>query len=245
MSGERQNSQEEINSPEAERERKIADLFEQGLDSPDIMAYHGTSLEAINELIKTGKLPSGKTDGGIGYLYFFRLDHPVPKEWLNGETEQENIMGGAKMYAKDLAHETSMCRILGLDINQDHDFLSAMERIFWQYQNRINVGRSSELEEKYLRENDENDILAKYIDQYGFPAIKAAFDESFQRQGIIIGINQKILAHDVQSAYEELNDEGWRANLPDGLPLEYISGLEPVGQPEYEYFEALQEKYSE
>ena len=228
----------------AERERRLVSLFESGLDSPDIMAYHGTSLEALQELIKTGNLPTGKTEGGIGYLYFFRLDMPVPENFLFGETEEESSEGGAKMYAESLAYEASLCRILGLDIRNEREFLEAMDHILFQYQSRAVTGRSTTLTEGHLLNGSQyDDILSKYLDEYGFPCIKAAFDESIKRKGVIIGINQKILNHDPQSAYEDLDDEGWRVNLPEGLPLEYISGLEPVGQPEYEVFEKMQEKF--
>ncbi len=244
-------SVEMLNNPEAElneneikeREKKIADLFEQGLDSPDIMAYHGTSLEAINELIKTGYLPTGKIEGGIDYLYFFRLDKPVPESWLDGETEKEHIQRRIEMYARDLAFEASLCRTLGLDFSKDKQFLDAMGSVAFQHQIRVEIGRD-ELKEEHLRNSSHFDAIIEYLNRFGFPAIKAAFDESFGREGVIIGINSEILKNDPQSAYDELDDEGWRANLPKGLPLEYISGIEPIGQPEYGYFEALQEKHA-
>lgn len=226
------------------REEKLAALFEQGLDSPDIIALHGTSLEALSELIKSGRLPSGKTEGGVGYLYFFRLDVPVPEDFLNGETPEENIQGGVKMYAKDLAYEASLCRILGLDFNEDREFLEMLERIRSQHELRSIAGRGEELVEAHLLNGSKHqDIIAGYIEKYGFPAIKSAFGESIERKGIIIGLNKEILNHNPQSAYQELDDEGWRINLPEGIPLEYISGLEPIGQPEYDFFIALQEKY--
>lgn len=37
---------------QAEDERKIALMFEQGLNNPEIIAYHGTSLAAIRKMIE-------------------------------------------------------------------------------------------------------------------------------------------------------------------------------------------------
>lgn len=227
-----------------EREQRVARLFEEGLDAPDIIALHGSSLEAIQELIQTGRMPTGKTDGCIGYIYVFRLDQPVPEVFLAGETQEENIMGGARMYAGGLSFEASLVKSLQLDYMRDSSFLEAMDDIRFRYGLKISTNSSVDLTEEFLFNSPQYDeVLRQYIQKYGFEKIKTAFHEAFARKGIIIGLNQKVLELNPQSAYEEFNDEGWRINLPNGLSLDYISGLEPVGQIEYDYLENIQRKY--
>lgn len=50
---------EQGSTPVSETELQVVRLFETGLNSPDIMGFHGTSIEAVLHLSKHGVLPPG------------------------------------------------------------------------------------------------------------------------------------------------------------------------------------------
>jgi len=248
------------------RRRKIAELFENGIDleNPgETVAVHATSLEAVEQIIETGMLPTGKGSGAEGNIYFYRLDVSIPQEYLLNNTQLEEVQEGLGSYGRILGFEKNLAKKLNLDFVNDGIFLtrlySSVEAIFYSklYRGEFKAKGLADITNEQIRESASKitlDDLIKdypayekefrqYANQCGIENIIQAISEAFQRRGVVLGFSSKILELGPESAYEE-SDEGWRVKVPNGLSLDYLSGIEPLGDVEYNYLEQIQESES-
>lgn len=218
-------------NPEAQKEervKKLIDLFEMGLDSDDCIGYHGTSLEAIEFMIENGQLPGGKfghIDSDDSWLYF------SPKEPMRDDYKGRGLdqLEDAKGYAEDIAQGHSLLKQLGLDIG-NKDF---------------------EIKARHLATNDPNDLNdpdAEYNFFLGLGIEKKLLDKSIKKarkqKGVVLGLSKKGLS-DQTILPGDKGGEDMRVHVPNGLSIDFLSGLEPLGDEEWDYFEKLQEKNNE
>ncbi|MDP3882518.1 MAG: hypothetical protein Q8Q48_00475 [Candidatus Staskawiczbacteria bacterium] len=206
-----------------ERVGQLVRLFEVGLDSKDCIGYHGTSLEAIEFMIENGHLPGGKfkhIDSGENWLYF------SPKEPMRDDYKGKGVdqLEDAKGYAEDIAQSHFLLKQLGLDIEN----------------------KNLEIKARYLATNDPNDPHnpdAEYNFFIGLGIDKKLLDSSIKkarkRKGIVLGLSKKGLS-DQTILPGDGGGEDMRVYVPNGLSIDFLSGLEPLGDEEWDYFEKFQ-----
>jgi|GEM_PF-5623824 len=225
---------QELAAAISDRERICAALFERGLDDKDIVGLHGTSIEALQQLIATGNLPTGDGPGNEGYIYFYRPDEV--ESGLN-ETSIES-------YAQIHAFEDRFAAILGLDRQRDDRFIVA---VWHAVETCARGGAYPDLTEVNLETlqavspGEYDRILEEYVQRIGIKPVMQAAADAVARNGVVIGLKTSIERFQPESV-RSIGDEGHRIRVPEGIPLADIAGLEPVGQYEYDYFVQLQER---
>ncbi len=203
------------------RKKKLASLFESGLDSEDCIGYHGTSLEALEYMIEHGYLPGNSDQDKINAIHFYPLRSAFKDVHSNTPLE-ENVVKEAAGYASDISGE--------------HYFLKKLNIPFDNEETR--------LKSRYLVigcPNDPSDPNAEYNYFLKMGVDKRALDEALfearKRKGVVLSFNNEI----VKSFKIMPGDPGdLKIITPNGLSLDYISGIEPMGQKEWDYLEKLQ-----
>lgn len=223
-----------------EREKKIATLFEKGLDDEEIIAYHGTTLSAIKKVIETGGIPTG-SEGEQDYIYFVRLDDEKETDKFEDQSHADYCRAAAESYAALISQRMEIMEQIGQEIQENPDYFTAL-REFLVVNNMIINDKITEQELFRYCHPDYLAAMKGIIELIGFPKLKEVLISAVSKKGVIIGLNRKIFDLEPESVYHT-GDEGWRVHVPQGLSMDYFSGLGPVGQDEYEYFEKLQEKY--
>ena len=220
------------NQEKQEKIKRVIQLFEAGLDSPDCIGYHGTSLEAMDFLIEHGHLPGGGYDKGSTtdipdgekYLYFFPKKSEFSKhELADSFLEDEEILEETKGYSQGIAGSHYLLKKLGLNID-DQDL---------EFKARCLTGRIPiDAEEEYQH------FIGLGINE---KVLDKTIEEAKKRRGVILVLSKKVLeSHVISNGDEEGGD--LRILIPEGLTLEFLSGIEPVGQEEYRYFATLQKQ---
>jgi hypothetical protein len=249
-----------------DRTKAIAGLAKTGVDLENSIARPtavlATSMEAIQEAIRTGHLPTGIRDSG-GRLYFYPLEENTSEEDIS------EIKDGLDAYGHILGFEQNFAQSLGLDRGRDGEFIAG---IFEAIQNILlfdfikTRGKSSglstdgEREDLSILENITLDDFAKasssskeYIYVYAeelakknitFKEIMEKAIKSYSRRGVLIGLGGNIA--DLKPKPAEDRDEGWYVDAPDGLSIDYFSGITPLtsGGQEGEYLEGLKKKFN-
>lgn len=223
--------QMESEQQEKSRMNRLVELFESGMNAKDIIGYHGTSLESIEFLAKSGHLPGGLFShaGQEGkYLYFFPkksefLHHPSASEFR----EEKSLVSEAADYAESIAGSHCLLKRLGLDIGDRE--LDPMAR------NLVSNIPADVWNPTTERDHFLNNLGIKKTD------LDEALDDARKRKGVVLALNKTILTSHTLSGGDPTEGD-LRILIPEGLSLDYISGLEPIGQVEWEYFEKLQEK---
>ena len=218
------------------RSRYIALMMERGLeDQGAIIGYHGTNLFSIEEALRTGLLPTSRWKGGETHEGLFFL--PVPRIELQNLgvvfSSHKEAIHEASIFARMSAREFAFYHSLGLD--------SCSPKV------------ASGLNE-FLVSDHRIDLLFEALGKK-VPRIKLyekreealALQEVHDSQGIVVGISERILGKmriteggDSVSRDSPLKED-CRIHCPDGLPIEFLGGIEPMGQWECRYFESLQD----
>ena len=77
----------------------------------------------------------------------------------------------------------------------------------------------------------------------GYEAFSEAALRGFNAKGVLIGISPSILNNpDFTISAGDPGEGDLKIHCPAGLPVEFISGIEPLGDAEYRLLESLQEK---
>ncbi len=210
------------------RIQKIVELFEIGLDNDEgSIGYHGTSLEALEFLIKEGYLPGGtgtnlkETDVQHGDLHFFPLKSKFASHAQVGTFPDESeILDDVAIYAEGIAGEHYLLRKLNFDLSdQKHGYMA-----------RILARRSYDLDyqEAYTQ------MLLEGVDK---KVLDAAIEGASKRKGVVIALSMQLL-----ETYTPVDgDPGdLKIHFPKGLDLNGISGIEPMSTDEYDYLDRLQ-----
>lgn len=217
---------EDVELTKAERIKKLVVLFETGLDSNDCIGYHGTSLEAVEFMIENGHLPGGKfehIDSMENWLYF-SPKYPMRSDY---KEKASNPIEEAKGYAGYIAGSHFLLRELGLDID-NQEFENKARNLVADTPN--DMFNDPEAEHRFFQKMGINreslDLLIK---------------KARKRKGLVLGLSEERMSFQIILP-GDAGGEDMRVHIPDGLGVDFLSGLEPVGDEEWEYFEKLQEQ---
>jgi FMN phosphatase YigB (HAD superfamily)/hydroxymethylpyrimidine pyrophosphatase-like HAD family hydrolase len=207
---------ERSSSPGADNNRnnfqqEVSRLFNLGLDGlGQACGIHGTSIEAILYLAKYGRLPNtGRVRDGFCY-------YPL------GDQELSYILSQANDWAEDNAVLHYVMSKIGFDLNPDEisDLLifvisDLADNKFIPYLSRF-LKRHSIAKEQ----------LAKWIEE-----VRAQ-----DRRGVVI-----LLSKAVEEVFplDELDTGERILSITEGLPIEYIVGINTEGEHEFDTLESL------
>ncbi len=213
----------ELPNPEtlrAERKKIIVELAAKDLNSPDIIAYHGLSIETLEYLINQGCLPGDTVNSdpkNIGNLFFF------PRETQNPIERAASVAGIIAQH-----HHASSKLELPIDNPDYHELLTGLWGNTFKPEDK----------EKFIQ-SDWVTGLKKI-----FEKTKKTEDELFDAlleaqdyRGFVVGLNKKTLTDFKKNPGD--SPEDFYINCPFGLDIKYLSALRPLGKKEQEFIESL------
>ena len=224
-------------SPGASRKTKCSELvvrlFQKGIHRRDSIGVHGTSLQAIEHILQTGRLLPSVGAGNEGQIYIFpNMEHPQIQHRINtseikvvsgilDENDPHTFAGamtGATNYAGIKAQEHGILRELGLPITPE----SASHAFDYWY------------------ERDSAWQAIAYFERNGFTReqLIEARKKTLERKGVILSFGTDAFSFRLRNAARD--DHGLRFEAPQGMPARVIEGIEPLGDYEYRFFERLQ-----
>mgnify|MGYP001569768541 CR=1 FL=1 len=225
----------------AEREANAARLWTRGLDSDDVAAVHGTSIESLQSAFQAGVLPGATEPDPVmrpGAFYFMAVNGHFPFDKipdLDGDIREyyeESDLGYAvedvSGYAEMAGTSHRLLTILGAPLSSN---ATDAIRVITNYgkPKPINIDLRQSLPI----------ILA-------LAGSKEKLDQAVQdargRKGIVLGIKPDIFEKYTPSVgdnYDLKIETG-----DEGFPLEYISGILAIGEEEQQYFEELCRKHA-
>ena len=219
--------QENSEAVQEERRKKLVKLFEKSMDAKGSIGYHGTSLEAIEYLIEHGYLPGRKFDNtgsNQNFVYFYPRKSAFPKNSkLTGDyIPDEKLIEDTSTYSKSVAGAHYFMKAFGLDIadSEVEDRAGAL----------LGSGEQNwkPAEQYFLDKGIQKEKLYEVIEL------------ARKRKGVVLSLKKKILKeHEVSRG--DVEGEDVKIAVPEGLSLEMLAGLEPMGEQEFDYFEKLQE----
>lgn len=229
--------------------RKIAELVADGRDKEKIaIGFHGTSLAALSVAMKTGFIPTGRSEQCEGHLYFFPTSHaPVNREGLkeidnpkmSPKERDDARFEEAAGYAHDLSRAALAANSIGLNLSNELDWKiagSLTDLARGQMESKPGV---VDVEVESMKERlKQLKFSLKALERLSDLMEKPEFDRGFV---LLIG----------KSALEEhthhLGDPGYgdlKLRLPpEGLSLEHLVGIEPISEDDFEVIDKLQERY--
>lgn len=223
-----------------QREQSLVRLWERGLDTIDCVAYHHTTLEAIEYLIANGGIP-GHTGPEIytspelpqpGDVFFIPriLNFPFgrfPDLWGSRDdsklysTDADSFIASQTIEDLPIAHR--FCSLLGLDI-----------------------GRYGSAALCYVEDPKVLDFLdaVKLLHKAGLtdPQMDTATETAKTRKGIVVGLTRRALDKYTVSIGDQGNDIRVSTGL-NGLPASALSEIIPLGTEETAFLEGLRAKH--
>ncbi len=217
-------------SEKNKRMQFLSNGFSQGLNDPNIIAYHGCTLDTIQYLLEHGKMPGATrnrlatTKEGNPEISVFPISATTDYEarvGFGGDTALE----GASSYAGASAEIVTFSRSLGLD---PHANAETMARIV---------------------PDMENEQIISELNRVGRQVTVAEIEKarkitkSSKNGGVVIGISKEAFERYKHRSATSRGEKGEELiEVPDGLPIQYIVGIEPMGNTEYQFFENLQKE---
>lgn len=231
--------QEGEQTPE-QREMALVKLWEKGLDTIDCVAYHHTTLEAIQYLIENGGIP-GQTEPQfenpnlpqVGDVYFTPRGLTFPFDRLPGLWEEESNeyfypSSAQKVETSDaLPVSHRLCSVLGLNIGVYG--LTALN--YAEDTNGVRYMDFFEAEEVFRNIGLTDKELT------------AALEIATPRKGILVGLTLRALDGFPLSR----GDAGYDIRLStgsNGLYASAFSGIKPLGEEESAFLQGLKHKYT-
>ncbi len=222
----------------------LLDLFEKGLDNKDEgIGYHGTSLEAIEQLLVSGKLIGRTTEDkllrryNLGDISFFPVktkfpEHPLFSTFL----DDDKIIGEAAGYAEDNARAHAFLKLVGLNnVPEMYEHGKQVSFCSWRF------GR----EDYFPFMKDEKESVHAFLKRgVSICQIREAFLKTRHRKGVVLGLSEKILEfYEISGGDKGEGDLVIKAR--GGLDYCFLCGLEPLGEEEWDFFERLQKQQEE
>lgn len=220
--------------------RSLASLLESEGKRPVLV--HGTSVEAVIEMLSTGYLPSSYTPGASG--------HPADNGYLFFVPRRE-AFARHPLYEKlrdcDSVEETESEVSFYAWNRQMSEFLQKTFEGWPRTMNPLYPPLSGGMNDTI--EHDEDSYRA-YADAgldfselagYGLERLSK---ELLALKGVVIGLNEKVFELRLEQGCDEPVHEVM-IHLPGGLSLEYVEYIKPLGEYEKralaEFFDALEE----
>jgi len=218
-----------INQPE--NRRRIYEAFSAGLNSSEIVAYHGTSIQALKRVMETGWQDSDDVRGRKNFPYHYRIGDifvypidgravlPFRMEMFTDEKAQEE----AGKYAQDIARDHWLGENLGIDPFQARNDLFSGELI------------------------DDGDInflrrvaLAATGREYSWTEACRLYEKIKTKYGLVVGYSQKILDDGEPLQVREGEGPEKHAVRVKNVDISSLVGIEPLDQESYDYFSSLE-----
>ena len=217
-----------------EHVRQVVDLVGVGRDMEKVaIGFHGTSLGALIVAMETGFIPTGRSNGCDGHLYFFPTSHAnVNQEGLvrlapDPKTNDAKGFENASGYARDLSQATLAAKALGLDLSSETGWRTAM--------NISDIASGQDIPGRELLTNSGISERALML-----------LDRQLSRveRGFVLLIGASALTehphHLGEPGYGDLKIE----LPPEGLSLKHLVGIEPLSDEDFDTIEKLDERYS-
>jgi len=199
--------------------KRVAELSEIGEKSEDIHAWHGTSIEAISYLAKHGRLP-------VGGLYEDTLYYATNKSMHIGAQDH------ASMYANDLAKEYFVLNQLPFEVKNRQLFSGIFD-------NKNYDDETRKLVENDLRKFIEEEVIPNNFNEDIF---RILVREANKRNGAIISLSKRITQDYEEHMGDDMEFEDMCIQTKDGLPIQYITGIVPLGPTEREELEKIKQQ---
>src|SRR3989344_3251532 len=104
----------------------IARAYENCLDTPEIVAYHGTALQVLKDILRTGKQqgsnwedlsnPEIELQIRKGDIFVFPIEGRTEIKGFKGSNNNEEALKNARIYANYSAFEFYVMELLGLGL---------------------------------------------------------------------------------------------------------------------------------
>jgi hypothetical protein len=223
----------------------VSELFSKGLESNETaLGYHGTSWEAIEELLRTGVLPASSSKNvsddahPAGRVYFYPLKEALPKHPLACTfLEMHAIMKNAGWYARSTARVHAFVRALDLDLNDRS--LNQLAGSLFLFDTTLPSKISA-----LIKLFSKNFAMKLYESLKNFDKtdleIQDALRLANEREGIVLSIRRNVVKA-FEIADGDKNEGDVCLLCPNGVPIKHISGIEPLGQYEYDQLDRLSE----
>lgn len=224
-------------NPEMIRIKRLKELFERGLkDRGRTIGYHGTSIESMQYLIRTGHLPGAVGENITaspedswrlqkGDLYFYPLKSKFPDynpDVSKHFPDEAHVIDRVARYASDVARAHYFLTKLGLGFDNPEYNLGA--------RNVMATGMLHTEIREFKEELISIGISSTDIDQ--------AVQEAKQRKGVVIALSATLLKK-YQPRDGDRDEGDLRFTFPNGLDYKYLSGLKPLGEEESRFFQNL------
>jgi len=212
----------------------IREAFVKGIQPQDSLIIHGTNIHSIQSALKhDGRLLTGRSPGNEKRVYFFpNTTHPEAPKLIPANFRFESKLGG--------------------NVSVDE----AIEAVRW-YATR--GAQEAMLEELYFKQYGRalpHDLVSDLIgslddfNRFDNPDTRGIRTTSFlkglnswipqirRRSGVILSFSSDLLK-EFEIKRADGNDDGLYIPAPLGVPLKYITGIEPLGDIEYKIIEDL------
>lgn len=186
--------------------KEVFQLSKIGLESEDIYAFHGTTIEAIQYLSQHGTMPHSQFYGRE--FYYAQLN---PKSRKEVDFDYESQLEHAEFYAEWNVWKYYVLERIGFVPSNMSGFMY-MEI----------DGQGDRLYKEFLEEAAEHGISEETIR-------KLIEEAQNSRKGVVVTLSKR-----VKKDFKETKvDTDQRSiSAPSGLPIEYITGIEPLGEYE-------------
>lgn len=208
-------------------------------DTSRVVGFHGTSLEAVKQLITTGNLPANTIEDRrhieVGDLFFVPIQDRFPNFPTIGF--MEDPLAEAVVYANLIAKRHFLMVKLGLDFTNLEQYslaleLAAVDKILRP------LGKALEICQRDGFNIPENIFNMPRTD------LQVIIDDSDTKRGVVLGLSESILDH----FQPEPGDSGgmfgdMKINCPEGLSYEFIKGIKVLGVKESDLFRSMINQY--
>ena len=225
------------------REVQLLQLLQSDIQADSCIAYHATSIETLEYMLRCGGLPGTTCEDFLGSsplspkagdLYCMPRLETFPFERLE---DSEDLLKDFPSDPSNYALYT--CRDIADGIARPHRFLNLLDLdISTHGQNGHFIVND------YGYDTPDYEIALEEFQILGFSekALIKAIEVSSNRAGVVVGIRKEA----VDAFRVSRGDSGWdiRFNLmPDGMGIEFLSAVEPQGREEIAFFQQLARKY--
>jgi hypothetical protein len=223
----------------SEHVEKLRELISIGRSHEQMaIGYHGTSFLALQIAMRTGHLPTGRSPGNEGHLYFFPLSAAgLTCEGFDSELEGEEAdregFENAQLYACDHTRAALFAQTLGLDLTCDK---------VWGLMSYISDRDDAER----LREEDLKDFglskktVAEGLDVYHRAIFRRKSDDE---HGYILLLGRSALG----AQPPLVGDRGYGDMKikvdPPGLSIEHLVGVHPITPADRRLFQQILKLY--
>ena len=217
-----------INTPK--NRKQVYEAFSTGFDSPEIVAYHGTSLQVLKRIIETGLHTSNDVFGNnkfpqhyrMGEVYVYPIDGRAVLPFTMEMFTDEKAQDGARIYAETIARDHWLAEKLGIDPFQ------ARYRILSDGQ--VDDGDITRLK---------NVALTATGREYTWSEACKLHDGLKSINGLIIAYSQRIFDNGEPLPVAEGGEEEHAVRIKN-VNICSLAGIEPLDQESYDFLSSLE-----